>query len=396
MRLGVLLDVFDPARGGAESHTAALMRRAVEAGDTVVLACAEGSPPEGVERVEVPAARGGRPRRDRALAVDGERALREAGCDAVIAFRHALRCDVYMPHGGLVEDAWRARDEALGAPGFFGRLARRFSRKRAFFLEAERALLGSPEGPRVIAVSRALAARIVAAYPAARARTTVVPNGVDSTAFDPARYRVERREIRRALHLGDADGEGGAYVGLMLAHEPWLKGLDACLRAMARAEVRELDPPFFLVVAGRRAGGAHGAGGEEILARARALGVEDRVRVHGAVPDPRPLYAAADVYCLPTWHDPCSLSCLEAFAMGLPVITTPRNGVAELMGQKAGIVVEEPGNAEALAVAIRVLADAHLRAETAEDARYLAAKNRLVTRLDQVLAVCRAARRAPP
>ena len=52
--------------------------------------------------------------------------------------------------------------------------------------------------------------------------------------------------------------------------------------------------------------------------------------------------------------------------MGLPVITTPRNGVREVMGQRGGIVIEEPGNAEALATAIRVLADDELRAFTSE------------------------------
>jgi glycosyltransferase involved in cell wall biosynthesis len=378
MRLGVLIDVFDAGRGGAEAHTAALARRAVETGDTVVVACLEGETTGGVERILVPAPRS-RPRRDRALAVAGERRLRDAGCDAVIAFRHAVSCDVYLPHGGLVEDAWRARDEALGPPGVFARLARRFSAKRAFFREAETILLGAPAGPKTIAVSRALAARIAAEYPAAKPRTVVVPNGVDSAWFSPADHRAAGDAKRAAMGLADRDG---AYVGLLLAHDPWLKGLETVLRSMALPAVADLRPPFHLVVAGR-------GGGRDVLARARALGVDARVRVEPAVADPRPLYAAADVLCHPTWHDPCSLACLEALAMGLPVITTPRNGVSELMGQRAGIVVEEPGNAEALAVAIRVLADRDLRAATADDAAYLAKTNRLATRLDQVLAVCR-------
>jgi UDP-glucose:(heptosyl)LPS alpha-1,3-glucosyltransferase len=103
------------------------------------------------------------------------------------------------------------------------------------------------------------------------------------------------------------------------------------------------------------------------------------------------VYAAGDVLVHPTWHDPCSLVCLEAASMGLPVVTTPADGFSELMGRRAGIVVEEPGNAAAVATAIAVLADPRLRAETAEDARYLARSNRLATRLDQVLDVCRGA-----
>jgi glycosyltransferase involved in cell wall biosynthesis len=91
----------------------------------------------------------------------------------------------------------------------------------------------------------------------------------------------------------------------------------------------------------------------------------------------------------PTFHDPCSLACLEALAMGLPVVTTPRNGVRELMGMRGGIVVESVGDPGAVACAVRVLADPALRALTAEDARTIALRHRLERRLDAVLDLCR-------
>src|SRR5687768_9622127 len=103
MRLGVLLDRFDPAAGGAEAHTDALMRRAVAEGEPVLLATLAGAGPPGVTTRRIDAARS-RPARDRAFATVGEATLRAAGCDVVLAFRHALACDVYLPHGGLVED----------------------------------------------------------------------------------------------------------------------------------------------------------------------------------------------------------------------------------------------------------------------------------------------------
>jgi UDP-glucose:(heptosyl)LPS alpha-1,3-glucosyltransferase len=382
LKLGVLLDRFDPAKGGAEAHTDALLRRAVAEGEEAALASLEGDPPPGVEglRVEAPSRR---PARDRVFAEAGERRLREAGCDVVLAVRHAPRCDVYLPHGGLVGDAVSARDLSAGGAGFFRRAARVFSGKHRFFFEAEAAALGAAEGPVVIAVSRLLAAQIGARYPAAARRTVVVPNGVDTERFDPAPFAGGRAKLREALGAPDA------YVGLHLAHEPRLKGLETVLRAMALAPVKDLPVPFHLLAVGRTA--------DRRFARlAKRLGVEGRVRFHGAVPDPRPLYAAADVLVHPTWYDPCSLTCLEAFAMGLPVVTTPQNGASELMGQKAGIVVEEPGNPEAVAIAIRVLAEPALRAQTADDARYLATKNRQATRLDRVLDVCRAVARGEP
>lgn len=379
MRLGVLLDRLGPTAGGAEAHTDALIRRTLARGHEVRVAHLEGTPPPGVAAVPLGAVPRSRPARDRHLAVAGERALRDAGCTVVFAVRHALACDVYLPHGGLVADAWAARDASRGGAGLFARLAARFSTKRAFFLEAERALLSRADGPRVIAVSRTLAMRIASVYPAARGRVTVVPNGVDVEHFKPVggpAGAAARAATRAALGV-PAD----AYVGLLLAHDPWLKGLATLLAAAARPEVRALAPAFHLVLAGRRADAA--------LRRAVArAGVADRVHLAGAVDDPRPLYAAADVLVQPTWFDPCSLTCLEALAMGVPVVTTQRNGVSELLGLRGGIAIERPGDPEGVARALTVLADADLRRVTAEDARYQARKTRLETRLDQVIDVC--------
>jgi UDP-glucose:(heptosyl)LPS alpha-1,3-glucosyltransferase len=379
MRLGVLLDRWSPGGGGMEAQTEALLRRALAAGDTAAMALLEGAAPPGIDTVRVDAPRG-RPARDRALATEGPKRLREAGCDVVLAIRHAVECDVYLPRGGLVGDALAANDAARGGAGRWTRLARTLSGKHRFFAEAEALLLAKPEGPRVIALSRALQSRMRDVYPASARRVVVIPNGVDPERFDPEPLGETRRRLREGLGLGDA------YVGLLIAHNPRLKGLETAIRAAARPEVGNLDPSFRLLVVGKPPDRA-------LLRLAQRLGVRDRLVLHGPVPDSRPLYAAADVLVHPTWYDPCSTACLEALSMGVPVITTPVNGAAELMGQRGGIVVEEPGNPEALAVALRVLADASLRAVTADDARYLARRNRQATRLDQVLDVCRGAAR---
>ncbi len=376
MKLGVLLDHLDGTPGGAEAHTLALMLRAVAAGDEVVLATISGTAPEPIEtlKIQVP---GGRPERDEAFAQGGARALREAGCNVVFAIRHALDCDVYLPHGGLVDDARSAKDRAAGGASFGTRLARRFSRKHDFFRRCERTLLGGREGPRVIAVSEMIRGRIKTVYPAAVHRSVTVVNGVDVEHFQREPFETAGRNLRRERGLEDA------FVGLLLAHHPVLKGAETAIRALAEPRVRELTPQMVLLVAGGRLPG-------RLRRLARRLGVADRVRSLGPATDPRPLYAAADVLVHPTWYDPCSLVCLEALAMRLPVITTPQNGVHEAMGRRGGIVIEAPDDAEALATALGVLADDEMRAFTAEDARYLAMKNRAPTRLDAVLDICRA------
>jgi UDP-glucose:(heptosyl)LPS alpha-1,3-glucosyltransferase len=377
VNLGVLLDRFDPAAGGAERHTDALLRRAVEQGERVTLATLQGEGPPGVTTRRIDAPRR-RPARDRVFAEKGVAELRGAGCDVLLAFRHVPTCDVYLPHGGLVEDAIAAREASDGGHRFLSRVVRALSGKHRFFRDTERALLAGRTGPRVIALSRRQAGQVAAWYPAAAPRTVVIPNGVDAQHFDAAPFRAARAEVRRALGVEDA------YLGLLIAHRPRLKGLETIFHAMVQPKVRPLAPAFHLLVVGRDVDGT-------LRRLPKRLGIESRVRWHGLVDDPRPLYAAADVLVQPTWHDPCSLTCLEALAMSLPVITTVQNGVSELMGQRGGIAIEGPGDPVSLATAIAVLADPDLRRFTADDARYVAEKNRQSTRLDQVLDVCRAA-----
>ncbi len=377
MRLGVLLDRLGARRGGAEAHTAALLARAVEVDGDAVLATLDGVAPPGCRTIRI-RARGPRPGRDARFAARGEAALRDAGCDVVLAVRHTARCDVLILHGGLVGDARAAKDRARGA-GAWHRLARRFGdRRHRWFVEVEREALGGAEGPRVIAVSDAQARRIRAVYPNAAQRIVTVPNGVDAERF--------RREafIDAGAALRQSHGLTGAVVALFVAHDPWLKGLRTAIEALARSPARDLDPPVHLVAAG--------APIPRMLRRlARELGVARRIHEVGVLDDPRAWMATADWLTHPTWYDPMSLVALEALAMSLPVITTPANGVREVMGQRGGIVLEGPGDPDALAVAYGTLHDPALREFTREDARYVALRSRESTRLDQVLAVCRAA-----
>jgi hypothetical protein len=78
-----------------------------------------------------------------------------------------------------------------------------------------------------------------------------------------------------------------------------------------------------------------------------------------------------------TFYDACSLATLESLASGLPVITTRANGASELITPGIdGIVLDDPGDATALAGALRTLAgDRLLRASMGRAARRLATRN---------------------
>ena len=228
----------------------------------------------------------------------------------------------------------------------------------------------------MIAVSQWIADKITARYPACRSRVKVVLNGVDVKRFDSDVHAEAGAFLRASWGLEEP------LLGLLSAHHPVLKGAETAVRALAEPAVRDLKRPFVLVVAGGRLPSRlHGL--------ARSLGVADRVREVGLFEHSDPLYAACDLLVHPTYYDPCSLVCLEALSMGLPIITTPEGGIREVLGQRGGIVVEEAGNPEALATAIRVLADDEMRQFSSDDARYLALRNRESTRLDAVLDLCR-------
>jgi UDP-glucose:(heptosyl)LPS alpha-1,3-glucosyltransferase len=82
------------------------------------------------------------------------------------------------------------------------------------------------------------------------------------------------------------------------------------------------------------------------------------VQFLGEVADLVPVYAAADIFILPTIYDPFSNACLEALAGGLPVITTRSNGFSEIIeDRKHGSLVDNPANLVGLRDAIRFWSD---------------------------------------
>jgi glycosyltransferase involved in cell wall biosynthesis len=81
------------------------------------------------------------------------------------------------------------------------------------------------------------------------------------------------------------------------------------------------------------------------------------------MPDLVRIYAAADIFILPTIYDPFSNACLEAVACGIPVITTRSNGFSEIIADGVhGSIVDSANDVAALRDAIRFWSDAARRA----------------------------------
>jgi glycosyltransferase involved in cell wall biosynthesis len=136
--------------------------------------------------------------------------------------------------------------------------------------------------------------------------TTVIPAAVDTRAFA---YR-ER---------------GGGLKCLSVRNLAPYYRIDTILAAFARIRLRRREAT--LTVAGI------GPLDAELRAKASALGLDGAVRFLGRVEpgDVPQLYAEADVLLNASVVDNQPGSILEAFAAGLPVISTPTGGIAELV-----------------------------------------------------------------
>jgi glycosyltransferase involved in cell wall biosynthesis len=119
---------------------------------------------------------------------------------------------------------------------------------------------------------------------------------------------------------------------------------------------------------------------ETLRLRARALGIADRVRLHGAQPaeQVRRMVADARVFALASVPlasgrmEGIPVALMEAMASGLPVVATRLSGIPELVQDGITGLLVEPGEVAALADAItRLIDDDALAAELTERARAL-------------------------
>jgi glycosyltransferase involved in cell wall biosynthesis len=96
---------------------------------------------------------------------------------------------------------------------------------------------------------------------------------------------------------------------------------------------------------------------DEVLGRARALGIGDRITVTGFQVNPFPLMNACDVIALPTRRDPFPIALLEAMALGKPVVATAVGGIPEMIVDGESGFVVAPDDTEGLAQRLLALVE---------------------------------------
>jgi glycosyltransferase involved in cell wall biosynthesis len=337
VRVGFLIDRWQPDRGGAERALADLARGLAERGHEPRVFALEGvSEPWPLETVRFPLALS-RGRRERALGEALVAAAERAGCDVMVGIRHLPRVDLYWPHAGSHAAALRgvrsARASRLLAPEEL-----RMTGRHRSFLDLERGLLEGGGARRIACVSGLVREELSAAYPGAVERLVLVPDAVDLERFHPRERDGRGAALRRELGIA----AGTPLLGFS-ARRPELKGLPTLFEALAGLAER----PWHLLVAGPKDAQAW-------RERARVARLPpERVRVVSEIA-PEAFAPACDLLAHPTWRDACGLVVLEALAAGTPVVTTRQAGAAEAVKSiDQGEVLDRPGDVASLRAALR-------------------------------------------
>jgi glycosyltransferase involved in cell wall biosynthesis len=186
-------------------------------------------------------------------------------------------------------------------------------------------------------------------------RLVVRPNGFPAPHSD-------RADVLRARIGLDRD----APLVLNVGRWSYKKGLDLLLEAIAGI------PDAHVALVGFDDGDGTTAELERIRAHA-----DLRYRVHLVPPfdrsQPRELYAEADVFVLPSRDESFGMVAAEAAAAGVASVVTDQCGVAELLRDRAALVV--PVEVGAIRAAIeQLLGDPELRTRLGEGGRAVAAE----------------------
>ena len=350
--------------GGAEAYLKRLARGVIEAGHDVQLVATTDWPDGEWPFGSIAHLRSKSPVE---FASELERMRAQFRFDVLFSFERVWSCDVYRAGDG-VHRAWLERRRKFELP--LKRFVRSLSSKHRDLLRLEQSLFSGGNTKRVIASSQMIKDEIINLFDYPADKIDIVPNGVPLEKF---RFDPELREKSRdELNLKPDQ------IALLFAGSGWeRKGLLFAIEAAALCKDRKVQ----LLVAGR---------GNERLYKTRRLRFwrEEPVQFLGEIADMLRVYAATDIFILPTIYDPFSNACLEALACGLPVITTRSNGFSEIIENGVnGSIVDHAGDLLALRDAIRLWSDPSRRAAARSTNSQLAAQFDISQNINETLAI---------
>jgi glycosyltransferase involved in cell wall biosynthesis len=184
-------------------------------------------------------------------------------------------------------------------------------------------------------------------------RLEVIYNAVDFRAVEP---RADREAARQELGYGAEQ----VVVGC-LGRLTEQKGQDVLLRALARLKAGQ--PELRLFVAGQ--GPAH----TSLVDQAQGLGLTRETQLLGVRRDRDTLYAAMDIFALPSRWEGLSLALVEAAGIGLPVVATDVGGNGEVVQAGPGTWLIPSDDEDALAEALQAAYEQVLQRRSSGESR---------------------------
>ncbi len=299
-----------------------------------------------------------------------------------------MRPDVVHTHTAKAGTLGRVAAFLTGVPvrvhTFHGHVLHGYFGPRGSALVRAAELLLARITTRVIAVSAEVKDDLCRRHRAIPAsRVTVVPLGLDLTL--PGRAAECRGELRAEFGIG-ADEPVISMVGRLVPVKEPGTALEVAAQILAEAPRAR-----FLLVGG-------GELLEPMRARARELGLGDRVLFPGFRTDLDRILADTDLALLTSRNEGTPVALIEAAAAGVPAVATRVGGVPSVVVDGETGVLVPHGDPAALARAIlELLADPDRRREMGRAARARALMhfdaNRLLQDIDDLYRVCLAKRR---
>lgn len=184
------------------------------------------------------------------------------------------------------------------------------------------------------------------------ARVVTVRNGIDIERFQRHLTDTERNELRASLGLSPND-----FVVMYCGRIIPVKGVLELLQAMESIN----NPHIKLLMVGSPNFGKQSSTDYLQTVEEHVHRLAERVAFTGYIPNDQlwKYGSIADLQAVPSlWEDAAPTVCMEAMAMGLPLLVTRSGGIQEYTTDKCAITVPKDGSiVQSLESAIRQLAD---------------------------------------
>ncbi len=257
--------------------------------------------------------------------------------DAIIAFDRTLVMDIYRA-GNACHKEWMAFRKKNG--GLYDLVSMTFNPLHTVINKIEGHIFSSIQkrSGKIVVLSITGKEQIKHHYSVNEDRFAIIPPCINLKHHDNVERLNYREEARKRLGIED-----DTLLLLHIGSGFRIKGLSSTIESLSILITKGVKSE--LIVAG-----ADRTGSRKCRELCKKLGVEQYVRFLGGVVDVERIYAAADIFVMPSLFETFGVSVVEALSFGLPVIIGRGAGVSHLIEREnAGKVIDVPSDAKKLA-----------------------------------------------